>query len=169
VHRKYFEFGIVFTGTKYDEEYDYLPDEAVIDGWNEDVFGEYVDYLKEQKEKFGNKMPPNFMIFDDLIGLLYASKRFTNFIGTHRHTKTSVFITTQYLRKAIATELRENTKIAFMFNCRFALSLDGLYEAYGQLFRRRRDFFKLLDNVTEEDFTCLAYLDKEKNNRKMLL
>lgn len=160
VDHKYFQFGIVFTGTKYDEEYDYLPDEAVIDGWDEECFADYVDYLKAQVKRLGKKkMPPNFMIFDDLIGTLYASKRFTNFMGTYRHTKTTIFITTQYLRKAIATELRENTKIAFIFRTRFALSLEGLYEAFGQLFKRKRDFFKLLENVTTENFNCLAYFD----------
>ncbi|ETO00119.1 hypothetical protein RFI_37338, partial [Reticulomyxa filosa] len=41
VHNHYFHFGMVFTGTKYDNEYDYLPDDKVVEGWNEQVFQKY--------------------------------------------------------------------------------------------------------------------------------
>lgn len=161
VYNKYFQFGIVFTGTKYDNEYDYIDeDENIIQGWDESVFDKYVSYLEEQKEKLGKKMPPNFMILDDLIGKLQKSGSFTNFVCCIRHLNCTLILSTQYLRKVTATELRENMDLAFMFRTNNGLSIDGAFEAFGGQFRKIDHFKSALYAATKEPHACMVYIDE---------
>ncbi|ETO28847.1 hypothetical protein RFI_08279 [Reticulomyxa filosa] len=50
VHDHYFHFGIVFTGTKFDNEYDYLPANKVISNWDEKVFSKHINFLKTKRK-----------------------------------------------------------------------------------------------------------------------
>jgi hypothetical protein len=61
VDRKFFQFGLVFTRTKFSEEYDFLPDKYVIDGYKEDVLRKYLDKLKKYKKEH-KEVPPNFVL-----------------------------------------------------------------------------------------------------------
>ncbi|ETO03166.1 hypothetical protein RFI_34243 [Reticulomyxa filosa] len=154
VHNHYFHFGMVFTGTKYDNEYDYLPDDKVVEGWNEQVFQKYVKFLEEKKKEFGDNFPPNFIILDDLIGKLTKSPMFTNFICCIRHMNCTLIMCTQYLRKATSTELRENIDMAFIFGTKFGLTIDGLFEAFGALFGDPKEFQRVLSSVAKEPYAC---------------
>jgi hypothetical protein len=90
-------FGLCFVRTKFNHDYDYLPDKKVIEGYSQDILMQYIDNLKGIKRE-GKEIRPNFVIFDDLIGVLKsATPEFNNFISTFRHTNTNVMISVQYL------------------------------------------------------------------------
>ena len=113
--RSIFQFGICFTRTKFNSDYAFLPKEAVISGYDEEVLKTYLEGLEKVKEH-GKKVPPNFVIFDDLMGLLSKNDPFLiNFFGTHRHTNTSIFLATQHLKSGANTSLSEVMIKAIVF------------------------------------------------------
>lgn len=125
------EFGLVFCKTKFNGDYDFLPDDKVFQGYNEEILEKYVENLQAIKKKKG-KVPPNFIIFDDLVGVLNnQTDFFNNFISVHRHTNTNILIAVQYLagRKAISPIMREQTSYAIMFQSRTKRTLEKLYES----------------------------------------
>ena len=51
-NKERFNFGLCFTGTKFDyQDYSYLPEEAIIQGYQEDVFDGYLAKLEEHAEE----------------------------------------------------------------------------------------------------------------------
>jgi hypothetical protein len=130
-----FEFGIVFCRSKFTGEYDFIGDQDYIyETYDDEVLSDYVEKLKELIEK-GKPVPNNFIVFDDQIGLLNKmSPVFTNFLGTHRKTNTTIFFATQHLKTGASTTLREITTHAVLFNSKQMNTLQALYENFGQLF-----------------------------------
>ena len=158
---KKFEFGLVFTKTKFNDDYAFLPEKSVKQGYNEDVLKKYIANLTKIKEK-QKKVPPNFLIFDDLVGVLSnQTDFFVNFVSTVRHFNTSVFICVQYLtgKKAITPIMREQTTHAIMFNSRTRRTLENLYESYGGLFDTLDDFKAYFMNATKEKYSAMLYLE----------
>ena len=108
IKQKRYKFGVVFTNTKFDDEYTFMPEGYIIQGWDVDVFNEYLDQLLKAKEDSKDeKIPCNFIIFDDLVSVLTDSSEFNNFICNHRHYNTHVFLCAQYLKRGVTTTLRE--------------------------------------------------------------
>ena len=66
------KWGLVFTKTKFNGDYKFLPDKRVTQGYNENTLLKYVDNLKNIKEDNGT-IEPNFIVFDDLVGVLANS------------------------------------------------------------------------------------------------
>ena len=139
--KKRLKFGIVFTRTKFNNEYSaYLPDDYIFEGFQEDVLQNYLDNLKKYKEKYG-KVPHNFVIFDDLIGLLnLRNGALINFLGTHRHTSTHVLLATQHCNTGSSTLLRELCTHCLAWNSKQYNTIDSLYMNFGQLFDSRETF-----------------------------
>ena len=164
-----FEFGLAFTRTKFNHDYDFLPDEYVIEGYDEDVLKQYLDGLEQEIAK-GNKVPNNFIVFDDLIGLLSKNNPFlTNFFGVMRHTSTFIFLATQHLKTGASTTLREVCSHAIIFNSKTFNTTQSLYENFGGLFSNVNEFRKCLQETTKEPFTAMLYLQEEDNIDKNYL
>ena len=158
-----YEFGIVFTRTSFNSDYDFIPSEYVYDGYDEDVLRQYLDGLKEQINK-GHKIPANYVVFDDNIGLLSKSDAFlTNFLGTHRHTNTHIFLATQHLKTGASTTLREICTHALIFNSKQTNTLQSLYENFGQLFKNIGDFKDNFWDITRNKYTAMLYLQDVDN------
>lgn len=119
--KKHFKFGLCFTSTKFTGDYAYLPDKSVRE-FDMDDLKSYIKHLRnkmevEKKEHDKDlKLPHNFVIIDDSIGMFQNSVFFCNFIGTHRHTRTTVFLLSQLLTAArsVSTVVRANTSFAMM-------------------------------------------------------
>ena len=164
-----FEFGLVFTRTKFNHDYDFLPDDYVIEGYDEEVLMKYLEGLEQEIAK-GNKVPPNFIVFDDLIGLLSKNNPFlTNFLGTHRHTNTHIFLATQHLKTGASTTLREVCDKSIIFNSKTFNTTQSLFENFGGLFSNVSEFRKCLQEITQEPFTAMLYLLDEDNIAKNYL
>jgi len=133
--RNKWNFGLVFTQSKYNRDFDFLPDDKVIP-YDEEVLKKYVNNLKRIKEKNG-KVPESFIVMDDLQGMLNNQTNFMiNFLSTYRHINVNLLICVQYLgsRNAISPQVREQVSHAIIFQSRTRRTLDNLYESFCGLF-----------------------------------
>ena len=155
------KFGLVFSKTKFNEDYSMFPDKSRKEGYNENILIKYVDNLKKIREKEG-KVPPNVIIFDDLIGVLSnGTAFFTNFISTCRHFNTSIIIAVQYLsaKGSITPLMREQTSHCIMFNSRTLRTLENLFNSFGGLFDSYYEFKEYFMHATKEPYTAMLYLE----------
>ena len=156
----YFKFILAFVKTKFNSDYDYLPDEYVYESFDEDKLRKHIDSLREYRRKTNKPVPPNLVVFDDLLGDIdWYSPWMTNWLCSFRHTNTSIIMTAQYLMgaKSVSTCLRECTNVSFIYNSKFKNSIKALYEAYGQLFKNETEFVEKFQSITKERYTCMIY------------
>jgi len=156
----YFRFILAFVKTKFNSDYDYLEDQYVYESFDEEKLRSHIEKLREYRRKTNKPVPPNLIIFDDLLGDIdWYSPWMTNWLCSFRHTNTSIIMTAQYLMgaKSVSTCLRECTNVAFIYNSKFKNSLKALYEAYGQLFKNEQEFVERFQTITKEKFTCMVY------------
>lgn len=165
-----FEFGLVFTRTKFNTFYSqFLPEEYVIEGYDEDILMKYLQGLEDEISK-GNKVPPNYIVLDDLIALLQKNNPFfTNFLATHRHYNTTIFLATQHLKTGANTTLRECCSHAIIFNSKTFNTTQSLFENFGGLFKNVADFRRCLQETTKEPYTAMLYISDEDNIDKNYL
>jgi len=161
VRQKQLQFGLIFCGTKYSGDYDFIPQEYVIEGYDENIFRKYVAKLRDMKKE-GIEIPPNFVVFDDLLGILSNDNGFLlNFIIQHRHFSCNIILNAQYINKGASTTLRECTTHAFMFNSKTKRTIESLYECFGQLFENIKEFkYNFLD-ITNMPYTCCMFEQDE--------
>lgn len=163
LNRGKFKFGLVFTTTKFNHDYDFIPSNRVVEGYREDILQKYFNNLKKIKKE-EDVVPPNFIIFDDLVGVLANETSFFNsFITTCRHLNISVFIAVQYLtgKNAISTTMRQQTTHAIMFHSKMKNTTENLYNSYGQMFETLNDFKKHYDAVTKDPYVAMIYMENE--------
>ena len=152
-----FKFGIVFTRTKFNEDYSYIPDEYIYTQYKPSILRKYMDGLEKMKNE-GKEIPPNFVIFDDQQGLLNRNDPLlTNFVSSHRHYNSNIFFCFQYLFGA-SPLLRECTTYAIMFNSKGNRTLQGLYENFGMLFDNFNDFKKHFFKITKKSYNAMMYI-----------
>jgi hypothetical protein len=159
---KKLKFGLVFTSTKWNNDYTgFLPDNRIYEGYNEDVLKRYYENLKKIKREKGD-VEPNFIVFDDLVGILNGTDFFNNFITTCRHLNMSVFIAVQYVaKKGISTVVRQQTTHCLMFKSSNKNNTMHLYDAYGQLFDSFKEFKNHFDCITRDKYVGMLYLENE--------
>ncbi|MDR3550793.1 MAG: hypothetical protein P4L31_05225, partial [Candidatus Babeliales bacterium] len=165
--------GLVFSPTKFNGDYNFMPDKAVIDHYDENILQRHIGNLRrltaEGKKIHGEKwkLKPNFVILDDCQDLLRQSAFFNNWISTYRHTSTSVFIISQMLasRATISTLLRNSTTFAMMWPSISKNNIDAMYAAYGGVYDSLEEFKKALLKCKKRKYSCLLYkaLQKKKN------
>jgi hypothetical protein len=168
----YFKFIVAFVRTKFNHDYDYLPDEYVHESFDEKKLKTHIEKLREWRKKNDKPLPPNFVIFDDLLGEIDCySPWMMNWICSFRHTNTSIIMTAQYLMgaKSVSTCLQECTNVAFIFNTKFKNSKKALYEAYGQLFDNYDAFCEAFQRITATRFHCMVYNANEDDLEKNYL
>ena len=180
-NNKIFQAGIVFTRLKYD--YDYLPEEHIhTGGYDQSVLEEYLSVMEKYRDEHGEPMS-NFIVFDDLIGLLNKQDPYLiNVMATHRHFGTSIFLNSQHLNTGASTTLREITNYAVLFNSRGLNTLKSLYENFGQLFDTFDEFKQhflectnkqyhamlyIFDKDIEDNYLCFKPPDMSKSNYKI--
>src|SRR4051812_44505932 len=62
---KYFRFGIAFVPTKFNNEWNCLPDKYVRDDYSDDNLDKWVKHLRKMREEKGKEgMPRNFIVLD---------------------------------------------------------------------------------------------------------
>lgn len=159
------QFGLTFCVTKFNGDYKFLPDNRVIEGYNEGVLQKYIQNLQKKIRNEGKEsVPPNFVLFDDLTGVLDNNTDwFVNLIATHRHTNTNLIFATQYLtgKKAISPIIREQTSFAIMFRSMTARTKTTLYENFGQLFPNQAAFEETLERITSQPYHALLYMESQ--------
>ena len=96
---KKFKFGLVFCKTKFNCGYDFIEDNKVVEGYNEDVLKNYLQTLQKygeenpltrKQKELGIKtnIPPSFIVFDDIIGQMDLNTNFmSEFLTTYSNKK----------------------------------------------------------------------------------
>lgn len=171
VDLKVYEVILVFTQTKFDGEYDFVPDNMVVEGYNELVLRKFLKTMSKYKDKSKGKTPPrNAVVFDDLIGLLQKQDPFlVNFFGTLRHFSSDVYLPVQHLNTGSSTILRNITTHAVMFNSKQLNTVKSLFENFGLLFDNVNDFKELFFRITSQPYTAMLYLSNEDDLHKNYL
>ena len=155
--RKHFKFGLVFTGSKFNNDYNYIPDDYIFEGYQENVLENYLLELEQMKKKDG-KIPPSFIILDDLVGILNKyDGHFTNFVTKHRHYNITIFLAVQHLNTGASTTLREVCTHALMYRSSGYNTIKSLWLNFGQRFDKYNDWKKFFVEHTTEPFTALLY------------
>ena len=155
------KFGLVFSKTKFNNDFDMFPEKSLKEGYNEEILIKYVANLKKIREKDG-KVEANVIIYDDCSGILTnGTPFFNNFMCTARHYNTSIFIAVQYLcgRNAISPVMREQTSHCIMFNSRTLRTLENLFSSFGGLFDSFEAFKSYFMQATKEPYTAMLYLE----------
>ena len=167
VDRKFFQFGLVFTNTKFSNEYHYLPDKYVIGGYDEEILKKYLNKLAKYKEKYG-EVPPNFIVFEDLIGLIRKQDPFlVSFFGSHRHLSCHLIFSFQHLNTGASTLLREISTHALCWNSKQMNTMESIWLNFGQLFDNFEHFKKNFLDITKKKYSAMLYLqenDELENN-----
>ena len=167
--QKHFKFGVTYTPTAYTGDYSWAPERSIM-AFNEAHFEAYMDNLKKKVEEGvakhgkGFKLPHNYVIFDDNNGTLTASPFMINFISTHRHTSTTVFMLSQLLtaRGSVSTSVRANTSFALMWPTASKKDLKGLIDTYsGEM--TPQEFKDALSSCRSREFSCLVLKNSAKN------
>lgn len=163
----HFKFGIVFSKTLFNGDYDWLPDKAKIEGYDENTLMRYFNNIKQIKLS-GKEPPQSFIIFDDLVAVLDSkSKFFTNFLATHRHLNIHVFIAVQYLLGTVTPIFREQISISIMFLSKTRRTLEALYESFGGLFQSYKEFKDYFINGTsKQPYIAMVYQNSEDDIKK---
>ena len=163
LNKKIFKFGIVFTRTKFNDDYDYIPEKYIYTEYKPEILKKYMNGLEKLKKKTGS-IPPNFVVMDDQQGLLNRQDSIlTNFVSSHRHFSCSFFANFQYLFGA-SPLLRECTTNAIMFRSVGLRTINGLFENFGMLWDNVQEFKEYFHKNTQKKYTAIMY--EQKINEK---
>lgn len=156
----FFKFGKVFSGTgKINADYNFMPEGSVDGDYTEAKLQAYIGKLEKWCEDHpGQKLPANFLILDDLIGIMKPNTSgFSHLITIYRHLSCTVLILSQYMVKNVSTLLRELCDHAFLFKSNFKNTRTALYEAFGQICEDEHEFLELYDQAVSVKHSCLHY------------
>lgn len=177
---KRWKFGISFVRTKFNHDYDYLPDKYVYEGVlntdkkkNEDSdmvvkIKKYISNLEEMKRK-GKKIPQNFLLFDDMVGLLDGDNSYMNNLWSKfRHTNTNILISVQYCnaRKGLNQLLKEQTNNVLAWKTNNQRTYQVVFECWGNGFRNVKEFEQHWNKHTEKDFQAMLIRTYQKEQKK---
>jgi hypothetical protein len=165
--RKHFAFGYAFVSTKFNNDYSFLPDHLVDDKYSDAKFFAYFQHLEKERAKLknGEKLKPNFLVLDDLLGQVgfYKPEILQCFIK-YRHTETYVFLTAQCVQgRGSSTLLREEANMIFLWRMNTASAVQVCYDAFGKYadtqqgktFLNENDFVRTILDATAEPYRCL--------------
>ena len=156
-----YEFGIVFARSSFNDDYNFIPDEYVYTHYDQAVLQKYLEGLEKQIAE-GKQVPMNFVVLDDMIGLLNKHDPFLiNAISRSRHTNTHYYFAVQHLKTGANTTMREVCTHAIMFSSKSNNTLVSLYENFGQLFEKFEQFKEEFLKTTKEQYHAMLYLQGE--------
>ena len=170
IDKRIWQFGIVFSKTGlFPWEYTYVPKKFVYPDYEEHILQEYINSLKQCINRYG-QAPPNFVIFDDLLGLLNKHDKFLlNFLAIHRHLGCTVFFAFQHLNFGTSTTMREICSHGIFFSSKSTNTLESIYKNFGTLFSNYRQFKRVFHDITKEDYHGMLYIQDEDDVAKNYL
>jgi hypothetical protein len=168
-NRGHFAFGLAISKTAFTGAYNYIPEAYVWDSYDEGKLKLYLDSLEALRNfstkdgKVEDKLQPNFLLIDDMMGLLNTrDSLLVNLITCHRHYKMTIFITSQYMVGNCSTLLRECSTHAFVWPLKAKNSLEATYEAFGFKLENVKQWSTLLEKATSKEHSCLVFVDGHK-------
>lgn len=154
-HHGIFKFGWCFTRTNFSNAYAYMGQNITV-GYSESILKSYLGVLANMRKNLNMDMPPNFIIFDDLIGSLISSQNsqtFMRLITTFRHYNCSVFIAAQYARGLINPTLREQIRYVFCTDSGLE-NTNNLFKSFGnRFFKNKTEMAEILTSLNAESMS----------------
>ena len=151
-----FEIILVFCKTKFNHSYDWVPDEWVHSGYSARAIKNIMRIQASIREQGLEPLPVALIFVDCLDAKLFNSQLFKDLIYNRRHYNISMILTTQYLLGNVSTSQRENSDLVFIFKQFSANSIDGCYNAFGNLyFRDRNEFEQYMKRLDSHKFLMI--------------
>lgn len=172
---KYFKFGLVITGSKWNGDFDFVKNEhAVWDGYDEERFKKYFEKLKSRAEALkekGKKMPHSFIILDDLLGQLATSDWLQSILARFRHFGVTLMIAAQYANstKGCSSLFKSLTDVAYMFPTIAHRGVVGMFDSWGGYYKNPEEFKQVLMKVKQTDHACLLFQKSKKSKEEAYL
>lgn len=134
-----FRYGIIFTHSKQDNEYNFLPQKYIHPTYDPDILQEFINIQKKEKKKNGSA-PKCFLVFDDCLDKkAFMSKLFIELVTTYRHLNINIIITAQYL-KNLTTTMREACRYAVLMKQTTDTSIIASFNNFGYGFKNLNEF-----------------------------
>ena len=94
----HFKFGRVYVRTKFNKDFDFMPEKSVHQDFSLDKIQTYCNKLaKWREENEGKMVPANVLVLDDMLGLLKSNdRRWINLLANLRHYGMTIIVTSQY-------------------------------------------------------------------------
>lgn len=158
------QFGLVFTGTKFSKQFDFITDDnLIISGYNEDTLKKFLTKLRDYRLQ-KNKPAKAFIVIDDMIGQVpWESGLILHLFTTYRWYGLSIFLSTQYIYKINPT-VRTVSDYAFIWSQDNGRCLEAVYESFGLSFDNFKHFKDTLDAIVSERHSCMLF---NKDERKL--
>lgn len=157
----YFAYGICISGSAFNGDYDYLPSKALWAGWDEERLKQYIKVLElraYELKKQKKKLPPSFIIFDDLLGELSNSNFVRNLFSIFRHYNLTLMSCMQTpTGQHCSTVFRSLVDYAFMFPSSMQSVCDALQASWGPHFKNGNEMKDVLMEIKKTKYTCLLY------------
>jgi hypothetical protein len=142
-----FKYGVVFTHSKQDNEYSFLPQKYVHPSYSSSILQEFIKLQKDEKKKHG-KAPKAFLVFDDCLDRrAFMSTLFIELVTTYRHLNINIIITAQYL-KILTTAMREACRYAVLMKQTTDMSITASFTNFGYGFNNLKEFRDFLIKST---------------------
>ena len=144
--------GLCFTGSIGNGDYNFLPSQYVVNGYDEEILKKFVAFCEKNPNEY-------FVIFDDLVGVVKFTSYLINFLTNFRHRGISIYLSTQFITK-IPPICRSQASYVFIFKPYTMRSIVATFESFGCKFENVKDFKKFIEEHTKREFTCLVYIQK---------
>ena len=132
-------YGLVFTKTKFNHAYDYIPHSRVYDHYDPEALKQLMDIQSSIREQ-GYIPPYAFVVFDDCLGAFqFKSDLFKDLISNYRHYNIVPIISSQFITR-IETVNRECVSHACIFRQYSKNAIRSCYESFGQRFDKESEF-----------------------------
>lgn len=149
------EIVIVFSKTKFNDSYSYLPDSWIHQNYKESVIKTLMK-IQAQCRKQNRKQLSILIIFDDCLNnQVYQNSTFQDLIANHRHFNFSIIFATQYLNRTTPIILRESTSYVLCFKQFGKNSQDAIYSAWGSLYMTRDEFNEKMKQLGDHKFLMI--------------
>ena len=126
-----------------------------------------MENLRKWRETNNQPPPKNFVIFDDLVGILDGRDKYLNHLHTlGRHTSTFFIHNIQYV-KSISPTIREQVELVYMFRSNTKNTIEALFENFGQLFDKYVDFKNFFMTAIKK-YQALLYIQSRDENNYMI-
>lgn len=169
----YFKFGLVITGTKFNGDFDFVEESPALQVWDkydEERLKKYFSVLEKRANKLheagkGKKLPPSFLILDDLLGSIDNSPWLKNTLTRFRHYNVTIMLAAQYAAEAkgCGTLFKSVTNLAFMFPSHNANQVEAMHRAWGGWYKKENDFRQAMIQVQQVDYACLLFQKDKKS------
>lgn len=174
--RKVFDYGIVFTNTKFDNPFPCFPEKYVFDYYSEEALENLMKIqgkmvLKEKAKPLSKrKYKEAVVIFDDCLDDPgeFCSEALKKLSTQLRHYHITLILSTQYCN-LLPPRIRTNAMIVMIYQSDTKANLESMYDSFGQRFDSYKEFKNYVIDNLEEKYRFIYYdkLTEEKEIDKV--